>query len=84
MSPLPLLSQGQTCPRESGEQESRAKNWIPASAGMTNAVSATVTNYLRDNNGNYVESSETQQSAELSRCIHKKVRLKSLWFLEVF
>ncbi len=29
------------------KQGSRAKNWIPASAGMTNAVSATVSNYLK-------------------------------------
>ncbi len=30
------------------KQGSRAKNWIPASAGMTNTVSATNTTYLRN------------------------------------
>ncbi len=30
------------------KQVSRAKNWIPAFAGMTNNVSATGTNYIID------------------------------------
>jgi len=30
------------------KQGSRAKNWIPASAGMTNTVSTTGTNYSKE------------------------------------